>query len=162
MSGRLRRGLHRAARLVNDHWHWHWHWHRHRRGLSIGVAVFVIAAIAFRWARRSAGFWTIDDAGITYAAAFEWVDHGSLAAYVEGTPVESYSNPLVFFVVALLRSLRLFDPITTPLRLEMVLFALMVVLVWLLVRRVTGEIAAVIAAGLFTTAQLSSIPPWIW
>src|SRR5688572_935957 len=75
---------------------------KHRRALATALAVFAAAAVAFRWARHSAGFWSIDDAAITYAAAFELADHGSLAAYVEGTPVESYSNPLVFFVVAAL------------------------------------------------------------
>lgn len=115
----LRRGPRDLARLAIEH----------RRLLATGMAVFAAAAVGFRWARRSAGFWGIDDAGITYAAAFEYADHGSLAAYVEGTPVESYSNPLVFFAVALLRRLDLFDPVATHVRLEMLVFAAMVVLV---------------------------------
>jgi len=152
MRGRSRRGLDRVARFVVDR----------RWSLTTGMGVFLVAAVVFRWARHSAGFWTIDDAGITYAAAFEYVDHGSRAAYVEGPPVESYSNPLVFFVVTLLRGLHVFNPITTHLRLEMLVFALMVVLVWSLLRRVAGEIAAVIGAGLFTAMQLITTPTWLW
>jgi hypothetical protein len=152
MRQRVDRGLDHVARFIVER----------RRGLAVGIAVFVAAAVAFRWVRQSAGFWTIDDAGITYAAAFELVDHGSLAAYVEGTPVESYSNPLVFFVVAVLRWFGLFDPIATHLRVEMLVFALMVVLVWSALRRATRELAAVVGAGVFTTLQLSATPTWLW
>lgn len=91
--------------------------------------MFIAAAIAFLTTRRSAGYWAVDDAAITYAAAFQYADHGTLATSFEGTPVESYSNPLVFFVVAALRWLGLFDPLASHLRIEMILFALMAVLV---------------------------------
>ena len=152
MRGGPRRALDRITGLVIAH----------GRGLAIAIAVFVAAAVAFRWARLSAGFWTIDDAGITYAASFELADHGSLAAYVEGPPVESYSNPLVFFVGAALRALGWFDPIVSHVRIEMVLFAAMVVFVWSLLRRVTGELAAVLGAGLFTAMQLIATATWVW
>ncbi|MBC7973732.1 MAG: hypothetical protein H7138_02020, partial [Myxococcales bacterium] len=132
------------------------------RGIAVGLVVFLAAAVAFRWARHTAGYWTIDDAGITYAAAFELADHGSLAAYVEGPPVESYSNPLVFFVVAALRALGQFDPIVTHVRIEMGLFAAMAVLVWSLLRRLGGELAAVVGAALFIAMQLIATPAWIW
>src|SRR5262245_56023432 len=112
MREQLRRGLDRMARSVIER----------RWGIATAICVFVAAAVAFRWSRRSAGYWAIDDAGITYAAAFEYVDRGTLAAYVEGTPVERFSNPLVFFAVVLLRALQLFDPIATHLRVEMLVF----------------------------------------
>jgi hypothetical protein len=149
---RVRRGLQHIARAAIDH----------RQSLAIGSGVFVAAAVAFLWARRSARFWTIDDAGITFAAALAWADHGSFAANVEGTPVESYSNPLVFFVAALLRWLGAFDPVVTHLRLEMLLFALMAVLVWAMVRRLAGDVAAVLGAALFTTVQLTAPATWLW
>ena len=152
MRARVRRGLDQLLRFAGER----------RRGLAIGAAVFVAAAVAFRWARCSAGFWAVDDAGITYAAAFEYADHGSFAAYVEGTPVESYSNPLVFFVVVLLRAIGMFDPVATHLHLEMAVFALMVLLVWSLLRRITGELAAVIGAGLFAATQLIVAVTWLW
>jgi hypothetical protein len=135
---------------------------KHRRALATALAVFAAAAVAFRWARHSAGFWSIDDAAITYAAAFELADHGSLAAYVEGTPVESYSNPLVFFVVAALRALGCFDPITTHMDLAMLVFAGMVVIVWSMLRRLGGELAALAGAALFVAAQLAATPTWLW
>ena len=53
--------------------------------------------------RCDAGAWTIDDAGITYAAEFQIVDHHSLATSFEGPPIEGYSNPLLSSIVALLR-----------------------------------------------------------
>jgi hypothetical protein len=134
----------------------------HRRGIAIGAGVFVAAAIAFLTTRRSAGYWAIDDAAITYAAAFQYADHGTLATSFEGTPVESYSNPLVFFVVVALRWLGLFDPLTSHLRVEMLLFALMAVLVWSLLRRLTGELAAVIGAGSFVANQLIATSTWVW
>jgi hypothetical protein len=152
MRGRVRRALHQVTRSALAH----------RRGLAIGLGVLVAAAVAFRVARHGAGFWAIDDAGITYAAAFEYADHGSRAAYVEGVPVESYSNPLVFFTVAALRRLALFDPVATHLRLEMIVFAMMVVIVWTLLRRVTGELAAVIGAAVFTATELCAAPTWLW
>lgn len=138
-------------------------WSRERgRGLAIGLAVVIAAALAFRAARLGAGYWTIDDAGITYAASFELADHGSVAAYPEGPAVESYSNPLVYFVVAGLRVLGLFDPVVTPLRLEMLLFGGMTALVWAMLRRRTGELAALAGAALFAASQLTATPTWIW
>src|ERR1044071_9490802 len=82
-----------------------------RRSLAIGAALFAAAAIAFRWIHAPIAYWAIDDAGITYAAAFQLVDHGSLAPYLEGTPIEGYSNPLLFFVIAVLRLFHAIDPI---------------------------------------------------
>ncbi len=149
---RGRAALDRMTDLLVERW----------RGIVVGLVVFLAAAVAFRWARHTAGYWTIDDAGITYAAAFELADHGSLAAYVEGPPVESYSNPLVFFVVAALRAIGQFDPIVTHVRIEMGLFAAMAVLVWSLLRRLSGELAAVAGAALFTAMQLIATPAWIW
>jgi hypothetical protein len=152
MHGRLGRGLQRVARSLVEH----------RRALATALAVFAAAAVAFRWARQSAGFWSIDDAAITYAAAFELADHGTLAAYVEGTPVESYSNPLVFFVVAALRALGCFDPITTHMHLATLAFAGMAVLVWSMLRRIAGELAALVGAALFVATQLAATPTWLW
>jgi len=130
--------------------------------LLFGGALFVVAAAAFRVSRYAAGFWGIDDAGITYGAAFQFADQGSLGANVEGTPVESYSNPLVFFVVALLRVIGLFDPVTTHVRIEMLLFGGMVTLVWALLRKITGDIAAVIAAGAYAALELLTPATWLW
>jgi hypothetical protein len=113
-------------------------------------------------ARLRAGYWTIDDAGITYAASYEFADHGSLAAYIEGTPVESYSNPLLFFVVALLRLCGLFDPVRTHLHLEMLVFATMSVLVWSMLRAWTREVAAVLAALMFIAIELLTPATWAW
>lgn len=134
----------------------------HRQPLAVGITLFTLAALAFRWGRHTAGFWGMDDAGITFSAAFELADHGSLAPYPEGTPVESYSNPLVFFVVVVLRVLGVFDPVTTHVRLEMILFAVMVTLVWSILRPWIGEIAAVGAALLFVLLQLLTPSTWLW
>jgi hypothetical protein len=133
-----------------------------RRSIGLGSVVFILAAVAFRWARARAGYWTIDDAGITYAAAYELADHGSLAAYVEGTPVESYSNPLLFFVVAALRLVGAFDPARTHLHLEMLVFASMIVLLWSTLRAWTNDVAAVSAAATFAAIELLTPACWEW
>jgi len=132
------------------------------RGGCTGIAVFVLAGLAFHLARRSAGYWGIDDAGITFGHAVEFADHGSLAAYVEGTPVESYSNPLVFFVVAVLRWLGRFDPVTTHHAIEIVLFATMVTLVWALLRHVANEALAIAGAAVFALVELATPATWLW
>jgi hypothetical protein len=147
-----RRGIDAARGAVVTHW----------RSLAIGFTLFAVSAIAFRWARFDAGYWTIDDAGITYAAAYELVDHGTLAPYPGGTPVESYSNPLLFFVVVLLRVVGVFDPVRTHLQLEMLVFASMVTLVWSMLRAWTGSIAATIAAVMFAAIQLLTPATWTW
>lgn len=139
-----------------------WPWVARRRSLAMGLTVFVAAAVAFRVARRAAGAWGIDDAGITYAAGFELADHGSLAPYVEGTPVETYSNPLVFFVVTILRLFGAFDPIAMHVHLECAVFGLMVFLVWSILRSLTSEPAAVLGAGVFATIELATPATWVW
>ncbi|HEY5944425.1 MAG TPA: hypothetical protein VIV40_02995 [Kofleriaceae bacterium] len=133
-----------------------------RRPLSIGCLVFVLAALAFRWARARAGYWTIDDAGITYAAAFELADHGTRAMFPEGTPVESYSNPLVFFIVALLRWCGWFDVARTHVHLETLGFAAMVTLVWSMLRAWTDALAAIAAAAVFALIELATPATWAW
>ncbi|HSN27974.1 MAG TPA: hypothetical protein VLT45_16910 [Kofleriaceae bacterium] len=137
-------------------------WRRRVLGAGVGVAVAALAGIAFHVARRSAGYWGIDDGGITFGHAIEFADHGSLAAYVEGTPVESYSNPLVFFVVAALRRLGRFDPVTTHHTIEIVLFATMVALVWALLRHLTNEGLAVAGAACFAVLELATPATWLW
>ena len=137
-------------------------WRAVRRDHVIALALFVAAALAFRLSRGSAGYWMIDDAGITYAASFELAEHGSLAPYLGGTPIEGYSNPLLFFVVALLRLVHAFDPVTTHLALEMVVFAAMVTLVLRLLRRVTGELAALAGALAFAALELAVPSTWLW
>src|ERR1700733_9048335 len=134
----------------------------HRRVLALGLTLFAAAIVAFRVARRAAGFWTIDDAGITYAASFELADHGSLAPYVEGCPVEGFSNPLLFFAVTVLRLIGVFDPITTHILIETLMFGAMVMLVWSLLRSVTGDLAATASAVLFATIELVTPSTWVW
>jgi hypothetical protein len=133
-----------------------------RRVWATGFVLFILAALAFRLARLAAGYWEIDDVGITDSAAFELADHHSLAPYLEGAPVESYSNPFLFFLITLLRWLGRFDPVATHLTLEMLAFALMVVLVWAALREWIGEVGAAIAVVVFTALQLVVPATWIW
>ena len=56
----------------------------------------------------------------------------------------------------------MFDPITTHRALEMVVFAAMIVLVWRLLRHVTGELAAIVGAAAFATLELVTPATWIW
>ncbi len=134
----------------------------HRLSIAIGFGLSVAAAIAFRIARADIGFWAIDDAGITYALAFELVEHHSLGANIEGTPIEGYSNPLLFFLVSLLHLFGLFDPITTHIHLEMAVFAAMVTFVWAILRPVIGEVSAVCGSLIFAVIELLTPATWIW
>lgn len=137
-------------------------WREHKVPLGIGAGVFVLAAIAFRLAHSHSNFWGIDDAGITYAYAFQLADHHSLAPFLEGPPVEAYSNPLLFFVVTLLRLFGLFDPITTHVLLEPLVFAAMVTLAWAVLRMWVGEVAALVGTVLFAAIELLVPATWIW
>ena len=132
------------------------------RTYDTGGEVFIAAAVLFVVARHSAGYWGIDDAGITYGHAFELADHGSLAPNVEGMPVESFSNPLVFFVTAALRWLGRFDPVATHHRIEMLLFATMTLLVWSLLRRIANDLGAVGGALAVAAIELATPATWLW
>ncbi len=91
----------------------------------LALAVAIASGLLFVVAHRSLGYWSVDDAGITYAYAIGLADHGSLSPLPESMPVEGYSNPLLFFFITLLRFLGLFDPITTHTTIECVAFSLM-------------------------------------
>jgi hypothetical protein len=129
--------------------------------LAIGIGLYLVTAFAFYRLRGDAGYWTIDDAGITYAASLQLVDHGSLATSFGGPPIEGYSNPLLFFLVALLHVFGLFDPITTHVLLEALVFAAMVGFVWSMLRG-GGEIAAIAGAIVFVVVQLATPATWVW
>ena len=133
-----------------------------RRPLLVGAAVFVASAVAFHLAHAAAHYWGIDDAGVTYAYSLQLADHHSLAPYLGGPPVEGYSNPLLFFLVALLRLLGWFDPITTHVRLEPLVFAVMVTLAWDVCRMWAGEAAALIATLIFASLELLVPATWVW
>lgn len=135
---------------------------RNNQTWLVALLVFVASAVAYRSSHRDLGAWTIDDAAITYAAAYEYADHGSFATSVEGTPVESYSNPVVFFVTALLRWGGGFDPVRTHAHLEMLVFATMATLAWSMLRRWTSGLAAALATLTFVVLQLATPATWLW
>lgn len=130
--------------------------------VALGVGVFAFAVVAFRIAHQASGAWEIDDAGITDAAALQLADHHSLAPYLEGPPVESYSNPLVFFVIASLRMIGRFDPVSTHVVLEAALFGMMSALVWSLIAGWLGKAAATAATVAFVALELLTPATWLW
>lgn len=132
------------------------------RGLVIGGGVLAIGILAFHLLRERAAFWTIDDSAITYSAAFDLVDHHSLAAYVEGPPIESYSNPLLFFVTAALKLVAPFDPVATHIYLEALVFGVLLLLVWLVLRLLANDAIAVIGALAFGAVELATPSTWLW
>jgi len=89
---------------------------------ALMTAVVILGALAFRWARAKAAYWNVDDAGITFAYARSFAWHGTASLFPEGPRVEGYSNPLLCLIVAGLWLARVFDPITTHLSLEALLF----------------------------------------
>lgn len=132
------------------------------RAIGTATLLFVLAAIAFRWTHGKMPHWAIDDAAITYGAALDLVDHGSLGAYVEGPPVEGYSNPIVFFVAALLHLVGVFDPITTHAWLEPLLFGLMALLLYAVLRPNAGTWIALGATAVFVVSELATPSTWLW
>lgn len=124
--------------------------------------IVAVGMLTFRVAHARLGAWTIDDAGITYAAALELADHHTVAAYPEGTPVESYSNPLVFFTMAGLRAIGIFDPVSTHMWLEALLFGAALALCHAVLRTRAGPIAAIAGAAAFATLELATPSTWIW
>ncbi|HSN26016.1 MAG TPA: hypothetical protein VLT45_07015, partial [Kofleriaceae bacterium] len=132
------------------------------RSLAFGAAIVAIGILAFHLLRRSAGFWTIDDSAITYSAAFELVDHHSLAPYVEGVPIESYSNPLLFFVTAAIKLVAPFDPIATHIYLEAIVFGVLLLLVWLVLRALANDAVAIVGTLAFGAVELATPATWVW
>jgi hypothetical protein len=122
----------------------------------------VVAASAFWLTHRSLGYWSADDAGITYAYSISLADHGSLSPLPESMPVEGYSNPLLFWLVALLRLVHLFDPITTHTKIEMIAFALMILPVYELLRARFETDTALVGTGLFVALELLTPATWLW
>jgi hypothetical protein len=125
------------------------------------VCVFLLAALAFHLARSRAAYWNVDDAGIVYAYA-RALAHGSASAYPEGPRVEGYSSPLHCFIVAGLYALRIFDPITTHLVLEALLFGVAVACLFSLLNRRIGAWGALLGAGTFAALELMTPSTWLW
>lgn len=126
------------------------------------LAIVVVGMVAFRLAHARLGAWVIDDAGITYAAAVELADHHTVADYPEGTPVESYSNPLVYFTVAALRVVGVFDPVTTHVWIEALLFGVALALCHAVLRTRAGPAAAVAGTAAFAALELITPSTWLW
>jgi hypothetical protein len=124
--------------------------------------VGVLAFSAFGLARHKAAHWNTDDAAITYVYAQALADRASGSAYTEGPSVEGYSNPLLVAIVASLRLLGIFDPISTHLNLEAALFALATALVFVLVRPRCGAVIACLASILFAATELMTPSTWLW
>jgi hypothetical protein len=97
------------------------------------IALVALGAFAFGWARAKAAYWNVDDAGITFAYARSFAWHGTASVFPEGPRVEGYSNPLLCLIVAALWLVRVFDPITTHLSLEAVLFGGALALMFLII-----------------------------
>jgi hypothetical protein len=133
-----------------------------RRALAVRIGVFAGAALLFALTHRSLGFWNIDDAGITYAYSIGLADRGSLSPLPESLPVEGYSNPLLFALVALLRLVGLFDPITTPVTLAWIVFGAMAVLVFEFLQGHSTVKVALAGTGLFVALELVNGATWLW
>jgi hypothetical protein len=135
-----------------------------RRALLICAVVGLLGAAIYALVRAGGGRWLIDDAAITYAFARNLAEHGSLAAYPGGPPVEGYSNPLMFFLVAGLQAVGLFHPLHTHLRFELLEFGLLTALVvreaWWMGQRSWAPAAAGTVA--FLALELSTPGCMVW
>jgi hypothetical protein len=125
------------------------------------LATVVLGAIAFLLAHKQVKFWAIDDAAISYAYA-QAMAHGSLATFPEGPVVEGYSNPLLCLMVAALYGLGLFDPITTHLKLEALLFGWTMACLFMVLKRRSNVGLAMFGALLFAACELMTKATWIW
>jgi hypothetical protein len=135
-----------------------------RHPLLAMALVGLAGAAVYAVARAGGGRWLIDDAAITYAFARNLAEHGSLAAYPGGTPVEGYSNPLMFFLVAGLQAAGLFHPLHTHLRIELfelgVLTALVFREAYWMAARSWGP--ALLGAVAFLALELSTPGCMVW
>lgn len=69
---------------------------------------------------------------------------------------------MLFFIVALLRVFGAFDPITTHITLEMLVFAAMATLVCSMLRSLAGAIPGLVATAVFVFVQLATPATWVW
>ena len=132
------------------------------RAFVAAAIAFTAACTAFFVAHRTMGYWTVDDAGITYAYSFRLADDGSFAQLPESLPVEGYSNPFLFFLVAALRVIGCFDPITTHVWVETIAFGLMSALLFDFVRKSSAARYAAAGTTLFIALELIVPATWKW
>jgi len=84
--------------------------------------IFVLHALLFRT-------WIIDDAGISFSYARSLAEGQGLVSQPGNSPVEGYSNPLWTLILASLFYLGLFDPLTTPKLLSLLMVAVSFVII---------------------------------
>lgn len=131
------------------------------RGAWFASLVIALGAVVFTIARAKAKFWAMDDAAISYAYA-RAMAHGTLATFPEGPVVEGYSNPLLCFLVAALYRVGLFDPITTHLWIEALLFGWTLACIFRVLRRRATTWVAVVGVIVFAGCELMTKATWIW
>ncbi|MDH3254185.1 MAG: hypothetical protein OEM62_04260 [Acidobacteriota bacterium] len=127
------------------------------------AVLFALALGCYFLARYPMGTWTIDDAGITYSYARSIAAGEGSTLFAEGMPVEGFSNPLSVAINGALIRAGLFHPLLTHVPLELGLFGLSVVLVFLWLRDAgIRKSIAFPASTFFLALQLLTPATLIW
>ncbi len=145
--------------------------HRHwPRGVAAAIgrgehlAVMIASSAAFALAARPAANWLVDDAAITYAYGMNLGRYGQLVPNLEGMAVEGFSNPLNVAIVAILSAIRCFHPIATHRSMDAVVFGLIGLVVYRILRTAFAPTRLVpwIGVGLFVGLELCTPATMIW
>jgi hypothetical protein len=122
------------------------------------------SAALFAWASRPAARWLVDDAGISFVYGMNLGRHGELAANLEGTAAEGFSNPLNVLLVAALSAARCFHPLTTHHAVDTAVFALIGLFAFRILRHasVAPWWSAWMGVALFLGLEVCTPATMIW
>ena len=116
------------------------------------VVTFVVSASVYGW-------WLVDDAGISFAYAFNLANGEGLVSQPGAAPVEGFSNPAWVLLITLARSLGLLDERTIAGQWDVVALSKLLALVLHVV--VLGCLATIARRGL-AAASSGRAPELLW
>ena len=139
-------------------------WTRLGRAGQLQVAVLALCALGYlaHYLLYTVGArnWFIEDAGISFAYARNFIHGHGLVPYVGGERVEGFSNPLWTLLVALFYAIGVDGWISAKV-LGAVLGIATLPLVWLLARKALGDSTTARGAALVGPALLAASPQFV-
>jgi hypothetical protein len=130
--------------------------------LQVGVLTLCAAGYLAHYLSYTVGArnWFIEDAGISFAYARNFIRGHGLVPYIGGERVEGFSNPLWTLLVALFYAIGIDGWISAKV-LGAVLGIATLPLVWLLARRALGDSTTARGAALVGPALLAASPQFV-
>ncbi len=126
-------------------------------GLALCGAGYLAHYLSYTVGERN---WFIEDAGISFAYARNFIRGHGLVPYVGGERVEGFSNPLWTLLIALFYGIRVDGWISAKV-LGAVLGLATLPVVWILARRALGESTSARATALVGPALLAASPQFV-